>query len=89
LKKFTVSLFALAAISTAALASERNYDLRDSDTYFGKYATQLNNTDVKTNALAVDMDARPLTNFERVKKISEENESGHDNNSRTSQIPEA
>ena len=38
MKKIAISLLALAAVSTAALAGEsRGYDLRDSDTYFGKY----------------------------------------------------
>jgi hypothetical protein len=39
MKKFAISLIALAAISTAALASSnRNYELRDSDTYTGPFA---------------------------------------------------
>jgi hypothetical protein len=39
MKKFAISLIALAAISTASFASgNRNYDLRDSDTYTGPYA---------------------------------------------------
>jgi hypothetical protein len=80
LKKLSLSLIALAAISTASFASERNYELRDSDTYFGKYATQLKNSGTTTNALAADADADILTNFERMMKISEENQSGHGNN---------
>jgi hypothetical protein len=88
LKKLSISLIALAAISTAPFASERGYDLRDSDTYFGKYSAQLNNTEVKTNALAIAKDASVLTNFERVKKISAENESGHDNGANRSQPSE-
>ena len=85
MKKLSISLFALAAISTASFASERGYDLRDSDTYFGKYSTQLKNTSTKTNALAVDKGAVVLTNFERMMKISEENENGHDNGANRSQ----
>jgi len=76
LKKFTLSLIALAAISSAAFSSQRNYDLRDSDTYFGKYATRLKNTDTMTHALAVDKEAGALTSFERMTKISEENDQG-------------
>ena len=39
MKKFAISLIALAAISTASFASgNRNYDLRESDTYTGPYA---------------------------------------------------
>ena len=65
-----------AAISTAALASQRGYDLRDSDTYVGKFVTQLKNNVVKTHALAVDKDAGDLSNFERMMNISEENDHG-------------
>jgi hypothetical protein len=39
MKKIALSLIALAAVSTAALA-ERNYDLRDADTYMGKFSAQ-------------------------------------------------
>ena len=76
MKKLSISLIALAAISTASLASQRGYDLRDSDTYVGKYSAQLKNTETKTNALAVNRSASTLTNFERLKKISEENDQG-------------
>jgi hypothetical protein len=76
LKKLSISLIALAAISTAAFASQRSYDLRDSDTYFGKYSTQLKNASTETNALAVVRDASALTSFERMKKLSEENDQG-------------
>ena len=38
MKKIAISLIALAAVSTVAMASNRNNDLRDSDTYTGKYA---------------------------------------------------
>jgi hypothetical protein len=37
MKKFIVAAVAFAAFAPAALA-ERSYDLRDSDTYFGKYS---------------------------------------------------
>ena len=86
MKKFTLSLIALAAISSTVLASDRSYDLRDSDTYFGKYATQLKNTDTMTHAIAVDKDARVLTNFERLKNISEENDQGGHSHQEAEQI---
>lgn len=77
MKKIAISLFALAAVSTAAFAGEsRGYDLRDSDTYFGKYSNQLMDNSTSTSAITV-MDARrPVTNFERMKWQSEENENG-------------
>ena len=78
MKKIAISLIALAAISTAAFASQRNYDLRDSDTYFGKYSTQLKNEATSSNALAVAKKVNPSSNFERLKKVSEENDTvGH------------
>ena len=76
MKKFAISLIALAAISTAALASQRSYDLRDSDTYFGTYATQPKTAATKANALAVVKETGALTNFELMKKLSEENDQG-------------
>ena len=79
MKKFVVSLIALAAISTASFASHRGYDLRDSDTYFGKYSTQLKNksySNANSAAFAVVDDSAALTAFERMKKISEENDHG-------------
>ena len=81
MKNVLISLAALAALSGAALASDRNYDLRDSDTYFGKYSTQLqaksySNASSSAEALAVENDGAPLTAFERMNKISEENENG-------------
>jgi hypothetical protein len=81
MKTLLFSLAAVAALSGAASASERNYDLRESDTYFGKFSQQLQNghkayTSASTNALAVAHEGRALTNFERLMKISAENESG-------------
>lgn len=40
MKKFALTLAALAALSASAYASQRNNDLRDQDTYYGKYSTQ-------------------------------------------------
>ena len=73
MKKFAISLIALAAISTASFAAgNRNYDLRDSDTYFGKYSTQVKNQAVNVNALAVVKKTDAVTNFERLNKVSAE-----------------
>ena len=79
MKKIAISLIALAAVSTVAFAGEnRGYDLRDSDTYFGKYSTQLTDKATNTSAISVMDAGRPLTNFERMKWTSAENEnSGH------------
>ena len=77
MKKIAISLFALAAVSTVAFAGEsRGYDLRDSDTYFGKYSTQATNMATSTSAISVMDAGRALTNFERLKWTSAENEDG-------------
>lgn len=77
MKKFAISLLALAALSTASFAgSNRSNDLRESDTYFGKYSEQVNKRAVAVNALAAANDGQVLSNFERLKKISEENSNG-------------
>jgi hypothetical protein len=80
MKNIAVSLFALAAVSTAAFAGgSQGSDLRDSDTYFGKYSNQLTNNSTSTRAISVMDAARPTTNFERMKWLSEENENGGKN----------
>ena len=80
MKKIAISLVALAAVSTVSFASQRGYDLRDSDTYIGKYATQdkAPNADANAFALAImdGQDDQSLSAFERMKRISEENENG-------------
>jgi hypothetical protein len=79
MKTIFVSLAALAAVSAAALASDRGHDLRDSDTYFGKYASkhQIEGQATGSNAFAVVKGSgKPLTAFERMMQISEENEHG-------------
>ena len=79
MKKFAISLIALAAVSTASFASSnRSNDLRDSDTYYGKYSAQSNVGAAGVNAIAVVQDANALTNFERLNKVAQENsEGGH------------
>ena len=81
MKNVVISLVALAALSSAAAASNRNYDLRESDTYFGKYSEQLKGdrtpyTSTATKAFAVVKTGKKLTNFERMMKVSEENDQG-------------
>ena len=76
MNKIAISLIALAALSTAAFAnSNRSYELRESDTYFGKYSEQVKKPAVAVNALAVANDGQVLTPFERMNKISTENTS--------------
>jgi hypothetical protein len=80
MKNVLISLAALAAVSSAALASD-SVDLRDSDTYFGKYSTKhkapsYSNASSSAEAFAVANDGAALTAFERMMKISEENEHG-------------
>ena len=80
MKTLLISLAALAAVSSAALASD-SIDLRDSDTYFGKYSTKhkapsYSNANSSVEAFAVANDGAALTAFERMRKISEENERG-------------
>lgn len=60
MNKFIIAVAALAAASSTAFAA-RSYDLRDSDTYFGKYsqsapagATAVSVSD--SQALAIDGD---------------------------------
>ena len=52
MQKLLASLMVLAAVSTSALA-DRNYDLRDSDTYTGKFASNLTLQDSGTKAEAL------------------------------------
>ena len=74
MKKIAFSLIALAAISTASFAAgNRSNDLRESDTYFGKYSEMLVNNATDVNALAI---AKPATNFERQTWIAQENDQG-------------
>ena len=83
MKNICLSILALAALSSATFANNRGYDLRDSDTYFGKYSTQLKNKIAKKantmtviSPLAVEEKSGKLTNFERMMKISRENDQG-------------
>ncbi len=76
MNKLILSLAAIAALSTAALAGERNYDLRDSDTFTGRFATQAQQADVAVNAISASTDDVALTAFERMTRTSIDNENG-------------
>ena len=86
MKTLFVSLAALVAVSGTALAAGGD-DLRSSDTYFGKYATQNNagNNATDSNALAIVKSGKAnLTAFERMNLISEEGskDNGHNHASK-------
>ena len=74
----------LAAVSGTALAQGGD-DLRNSDTYFGKYAAQnkAGNYATDSNALTIVKRNKKKTAFERLKEISEEGGkgNGHDHDS--------
>jgi hypothetical protein len=81
MKKTCITYFVLAAMSGAAYASGGS-ELRDSDTYFGKYSTQLKSKAIKetttvVSPLVIDENSRGLTNFERMMKISKEPHQGN------------
>jgi hypothetical protein len=91
MKTLIVSLAALVAVSGAALAAGGD-DLRSSDTYFGKYSThdKAGNYATDSNAFSVIKGGKKNeTAFERMNRISEENEhggedNGHDHNNGSS-----
>ena len=81
MKKIYITILALAALSGAAYANDRG-DLRDSDTCFGhKYCNNAKKSPTWSpmtafSPLAIDENAPGLTNFERMMKISKENDEG-------------
>ena len=81
MKKIYITFFVLAAMSGSAYAHGGS-DLRDSDTYFGKYSTQLKNkagkeTITVVSPLAITESQPGSTNFERIMKISKEPHQGN------------
>jgi hypothetical protein len=75
MKKILISIAALAAISSAALAgSNRSWELRDADTYYGKYSSMIKKSSKTVNALAVAGSGQRSTNFERLLKNQAKNE---------------
>jgi hypothetical protein len=82
MKTLFASLAALVAVSGATLAAGGD-DLRNSDTYFGKYSAKnkAGNYATDNNALAITKNGRAnLTAFERMTLISEENDHGGKDN---------
>lgn len=82
MNKLYTSIIALAVLSGAAYASnERGFDLRDSDTCMGKYCNDVEKPSVSKaltviSPLAIDEIDVGFSNFERMKKVSEENDLG-------------
>ncbi len=81
MKKLLLPLAAVAALCSAAMASDRNYELRESDTYFGRFSeqragNQLPYGNSATKAFKAVDDSAPLTAYERMMQLSEENEHG-------------
>jgi hypothetical protein len=81
MKKIAISLVALAAVSSFAFANEsRSFDVRESDSYFGKYPAQDNAPSAGANEFALalmdDQDGVGLSAFERMKMLSEQNAQG-------------
>ena len=71
MKKISLSLIALAALSTAALASDRtDIDARDVQ----PFATATAGT-MDTQAIMVAGEAKPVSNFDRLNWTMMENES--------------
>lgn len=78
MKTLFVSLVSLAAVSGAALAQGGN-NFRDSDTAFGAYSSQrkVQGQALDSNAFTmVKADKEKLTAFQRMNRISEENQFG-------------
>lgn len=75
MKKFAISLIALAAVSTVSFAaSNRSNELRDADTYMGKYATSVSEQTTGSNALIATSANGPASNFERLSWTAWEND---------------
>ena len=72
MKKFLIAAAALALVSGSALA-ERNYDLRDSDTYTGKFATNLNIAATSAQALVIIAPSNDEMSMEQ-RRLDEKND---------------
>jgi hypothetical protein len=77
MKKIAISLLALAAVSTVALAGvNTGSELRETGAYSAANSSQLQGNTSNANAFAVDNDSQGSTSFERLKLISEQNDKG-------------
>ena len=75
MKKIAISLIALAAVSTAAFATQRTYDLRESPTYVGQYSELVNGKASAAFAVAKPGSSEAPTNAELLKRNQLKNES--------------
>ncbi len=80
MKTLIVSLAALAAVSSAALAAGGDA-FRDSDAHFGKSSAQATGYATDSNALIIN-GSKKKTTFERRDETSEGNEHGAEDNGR-------
>ena len=82
MNKLSLTIIALAALSSAAYAS---YEKRDwvtcMDAYCDNGKSFSSSTMTKVSPLAVENNARVLTPFERLQKISGENDREHEKGS--------
>ena len=79
MKNVLISLAALAALSTAAVASDRDDDLRQSGIFSGQYSAQQKaqgyaHGSTVTETFGVANDGAPLSAFEIMQKNAIENE---------------
>jgi hypothetical protein len=77
MKKFAISLIALAAISTASFAAgNRSYDLDDLNMYSSAPTPMMKNEAVKSNALVIVKKTSAATAFDRLNWTAWENITG-------------
>lgn len=78
MKKIALTLAAIAALSTSSFASQRGYDLQDTEywTTSGVPASGNASSSVASAALAVSNDAGAMTAFERMTTTAIENDHG-------------
>lgn len=78
MKKFVIAIAAIVAFATSTHASQRGYDLRDTEYWETDGVAKSTKSAVEKKALAVDDLGTGETAFQRMMRISKENEnSGH------------
>jgi hypothetical protein len=80
MKKFAISLLALAAVSTASFAADsRSNNQHDSDAPFIKYSSQLSANADSANALIIVKKTGSPSSFDRVDRTKWEEDRGGNN----------